>query len=144
MPYDRKRPPLDPCPVEAVLSIVSGKWKARVLYLLSLDALTFGQIRKATPGLKQQVLSSLLKELEADGIAERARDDGPGSLYRLTAEGSSLVAVLQTVAAWGQSRLARQGATWQPPTSPGRSRNAKEPGQPFGEPVRLATPPGAG
>jgi DNA-binding HxlR family transcriptional regulator len=150
MPYDRKRPRLDPCPVEAVLSIVSGKWKARVLYLLSLDALTFGQIQKATTGLKQQVLSSLLRELEADGIVERARDGAPGrtlgagSVYRLTAEGISLVAVLRTVAAWGQSRLARQGLVWAPPPSPGRARNAKEPRQPFGEPARLATPPGAG
>jgi DNA-binding HxlR family transcriptional regulator len=146
MPYDRKRPRLDPCPVEAVLSIVSGKWKARVLYLLSLDALTFGQIQKATTGIKQQVLSSLLRELEADGIVERARDGtvGPGSVYQLTAEGISLIAVLETVAAWGQRRLAGQGFVWAPPASPGRSRNAKEPRQPFGEPARLATPRGAG
>lgn len=31
MAYSRKRPSLDPCPVETVLAIISGKWKVRVL-----------------------------------------------------------------------------------------------------------------
>ena len=42
MAYLRKRPALDPCPVETVLAMFAGKWKARVLYILSLDELAFG------------------------------------------------------------------------------------------------------
>ena len=52
MAYQRKRPAPDPCPVETVLKIVSGKWKVRVLHLPSLDELSFeltvnGELRQA-------------------------------------------------------------------------------------------------
>jgi len=127
MPYVRKRLPLDPCPVETVLSIVSGKWKTRIIYLLSLDALTFSELLKATKGLKQQVLSSALKELEADGIIERLpqADAGRRPAYRLTSEGLSLFPILTTIAEWGSARLARSGVFWVPPVSPRATTGAR-------------------
>jgi DNA-binding HxlR family transcriptional regulator len=126
MRYDRKRPVLDPCPVETVLSIVSGKWKVRVLYLLWLEAMTFGELRKATGGVSQQVLSSVLQELEADGIVRRARSAGGKmvSTYGLSAEGRDLVALLMPVAEWGNARLAERGIVWQPPVPPRRAMAA--------------------
>ena len=72
MAYNRKRPALDDCPVEAVLTIVSGKWKVRVLYLLSLDDLTFSEIRCSVGDVSQQVLSSVLKELIGNGAVRRS------------------------------------------------------------------------
>ena len=117
MPYDRKRPALDPCPVETVLAIVSGKWKVRILYLLSLERLSFGQLRKATAGVNQQVLSSLLKELEADGIIRRTRNSS-GSMYALTPDGHELVSLLTPVMDWGKTRLAKNGIDWTPPSLP--------------------------
>ncbi len=117
MPYDRKRPALDPCPVETVLAIVSGKWKVRILYLLSLDRLSFGQLRKATAGVSQQVLSSLLKELEADGIIRRTRNSS-GSMYALTPDGHELVSLLTPIMNWGKARLAKDGVVWTPPPLP--------------------------
>ena len=120
MQYVRKPLPLDPCPVEAVLSIVSGKWKTRIIYLLSLDDLMFSELLRATKGLKQQVLSSVLKELEADCIVARLplTDEGRRNVYRLTSEGQSLFPILKTIAEWGSARLARSGVSWAPPISP--------------------------
>jgi|GEM_PF-6953590 len=115
MPYRRKRPALDPCPVEMVLAIVAGKWKVRVLHLLSLDELSFGELRNSIGGVRQQVLSSLLRELVADGAIWHRKDTPERSTYGLTAKGRELVMLLTPLAAWGMHLLAEQGATWQPP-----------------------------
>jgi len=114
VPYDRKRPALDPCPVETVLAIVSGKWKVRVLYLLSLDRLGFAELRKATAGVSQQVLSSVLKELEADGIIRRTRTDA-GSAYAVTADGRELVSLLTPVMDWEKRGLRKTASSGRRP-----------------------------
>ena len=116
MAYHRKRPALDSCPVEAVLTIVSGKWKVRVLYLLSLDDLTFSEIRYSVGDVSQQVLSSVLKELIESDAACRSRTDSPRQFrYGLTVKGRELVALLMPLATWGSQLLSQRGASWKPP-----------------------------
>jgi DNA-binding HxlR family transcriptional regulator len=115
MAYRRKRPALDPCPVETVLAIVAGKWKVRVLHLLSLDELSFGELRNSIGGVRQQVLSSLLQGLIADGAVRHRKTTPERSIYGLTDKGRELVLLLTPLAEWGLQLLAEQGATWQPP-----------------------------
>lgn len=116
MAYNRKRPALDDCPVEAVLAIVSGKWKVRVLYLLSLDDLTFSEVRYSVGDVSQQVLSSVLKELIASGAVRRSGTvSSRQTRYGLTAKGRELVALLMPLAVWGNKLLSRSGAAWKPP-----------------------------
>ncbi|MBR1215331.1 helix-turn-helix domain-containing protein [Bradyrhizobium sp. JYMT SZCCT0180] len=116
MTYNRKRPALDDCPVEAVLAIVSGKWKVRVLYLLSLDDLTFSEVRCSVGDVSQQVLSSVLKELIGNGAVRRSGIVSPRQIrYGLTAKGRELVALLMPLAEWGSKLLGQSGANWKPP-----------------------------
>jgi DNA-binding HxlR family transcriptional regulator len=116
MTYNRKRPALDSCPVEAVLTIVSGKWKVRILYFLSLDDLTFSEIRTSVGDVSQQVLSSVLKEFIDGGVACRLGTDSPRQIrYGLTAKGRELVALLMPLAEWGSKLLGQSGANWKPP-----------------------------
>jgi DNA-binding HxlR family transcriptional regulator len=115
MAYQRKRPAPDPCPVETVLKIVSGKWKVRVLHLLSLDELSFGELRNSITGVRQQVLSSLLRDLMADGAVQHRKMSAERSIYALTDRGRELVVLLTPLAEWGNHLLAEQGVTWQPP-----------------------------
>lgn len=133
MAYNRKRAPLDPCPVEAVLAIVSGKWKVRILYLLSLDELAFSEIRQSVGGIRQQVLSSVLKDLIASGVACRTEAAAPReSIYRLTAKGRELVDLLMPLAKWGNNLLIERGTSWKPPIpqrKPSRGNSAM-PGRP--------------
>jgi DNA-binding HxlR family transcriptional regulator len=116
MPYRRKKPPLEPCPVETVVAMFSGRWKVRVLYLLSRQDLAFNEIKAATGAVSQQVLSNLLRELEADALVART---GTATLrvscYRLTPKGHTLVRLLAPVAAWGTELLSEQGLIWNPP-----------------------------
>ena len=116
MAYKRKRPPLDPCPVESVFRIVAGKWKVRVLYLLSLEDLAFGELRHSIGGIRQQVLSSLLQDLIADGAIWRAAHaSSERATYGLTGRGRELVVLLTPLAEWGSKLLAEQGVVWEQP-----------------------------
>src|SRR4051812_2702942 len=125
MAYNRKRPALDDCPVEAVLAIVSGKWKVRVLYLLSLDDLTFSEVRCSVGDVSQQVLSSVLKELIASGAARRSGTVSSRQIrYGLTAKGRELVALLMPLAVWGNRLLSQRGAKWKPPEIKRRPQRA--------------------
>ena len=118
MAYRRKRPDLDPCPVESVLKIVAGKWKVRTLHLLSLGELSFGELRHSIAGVRQQVLSSLLRDLIADGAVWHRKVSPERSIYGLTDKGRELVVLLTPLAEWGTGLLAEQGFTWRPPQSP--------------------------
>lgn len=117
MAYERKRPALDACPVEEVLAVVGGKWKARILYQVAQTPQTFAELRRGLPGITQQVLSEQLRGLESDGIVSRRRTElgkTGFSRYTLTAEGQSLMPVLEAVSQWGIGRLARRGIDWAP------------------------------
>jgi len=124
MPYRRKRSAPDPCPVEIVVSMISGKWKARVLYLLAQGDLTFGEIRASVGSVSQQVLSNLLRELETDRVVERTRADSAlTSGYRLTPKGRQLFHLLLPLAEWGNQLLSEQGVRWDPPLPIRNKRN---------------------
>ena len=117
MPYRRKKPPLDPCPVETVIAMMSGKWKVRVLYMLSQQDLAFSAIKAATGAVSQQVLANLLRELETDALVARAGTAASRvPRYRLTPKGHILVRLLVPVAEWGSELLSEQGLIWQQPT----------------------------
>ena len=134
MTYNRKRPALDSCPVEAVLAIVSGKWKVRVLYLLSLDDLTFSEIRYSVGDIRQQVLSSVLKELISSGLACRSGTVSPRQIrYGLTKTGHEMVVLLMPLAIWGNKLLSQSGIHWKPPQiQRGPRREHRRPGAPPG------------
>jgi len=133
MAYMRKRPALDPCPVETVLAMIAGKWKARVLYILSLEALSFGEVRSSVGDIRQQVLATVLAEMTASGIVRRNEDSSAKETrYALTQRGVELVRLLLPVAEWGVRLLAEQGESWRPPLiqrKPLRSGGAHEIGR---------------
>jgi DNA-binding HxlR family transcriptional regulator len=119
MPYQAKRAPLEPCPVEEVVAIIAGKWKARILYLLSLEPHSFAELKRGLRGIRQQVLAAQLKGLVQDGIVgqERVVSGKTGfSRYSLTEEGVRLIPVLTVISDWGQSRLRLRGVVWTPPS----------------------------
>jgi DNA-binding HxlR family transcriptional regulator len=116
--YRPKREPLPPCPVENALAVVAGKWKARILLLLSNDALRFSDLRRNLEGITQQVLSAQLNAMERDGIVLRSPvSNNPlaGSPYALTEDGRSLLAALEVLSEWGMARLRLSGQKWDRP-----------------------------
>jgi DNA-binding HxlR family transcriptional regulator len=93
-----------PCPVTTTLSVIGGKWKPIILYIIREETKRFGEIRKMIPLITQKMLTQQLRELEEDGIIDRRVYPvvPPKVEYSLTAHGRSLMPILEAMAVWGR------------------------------------------
>ena len=58
--------------LSALTAIFDGKWKLFVLFELAYSGeMTFGQIHRAIPGIRQKGLTSALRSLEAAALVHR-------------------------------------------------------------------------
>lgn len=105
--------PLDPCPVEATVSVLSGKWKPQILFHLLRGTRRFGELRKRLPQITPQLLSIHLRDLERAGVVSRHvyAEIPPRVEYSLTEFGRSLEPILLMMVQWGEHYLNRQGRT---------------------------------
>ena len=91
------------CPLEYGLAIFGGKWKSRIVCVLSAnEKLRYSQIRREMYNITDAVLASTLKDLIKDGIIERKSYDEipPKVEYSLTQKGKSVVPILQSICQW--------------------------------------------
>jgi DNA-binding HxlR family transcriptional regulator len=109
-----RRPPFVPsaCPVDRTLRVLSGPWKALILYNLRLGPRRFNELRRLIPAITQRMLTQHLRELEADGILHRHVHEvvPPHVEYSLTPLGLTLLPILDAMAVWGLHRLAEDAA----------------------------------
>lgn len=64
------------CPLEYGLAIFGGKWKSRIICVLSAnEKLRYSQIRKEMYNITDAVLTTTLKDLIEDGIINRKSYD---------------------------------------------------------------------
>ena len=91
------------CPVETTLKVLSGKWKANILFQLLPGTRRFGELRRLMPGVTQQMLTAHLRELERDGIIHRKiyAQVPPKVEYSLTPLGRRLGPVFDKIYEWG-------------------------------------------
>jgi DNA-binding HxlR family transcriptional regulator len=107
MAIPQNHPPA--CPVEACLGLLSGRWKALLLWKLGRGgAMRFGALRRALPSASKKMLVQRLRELEKDGlVAREILAESPIAVaYALTARGASLTPILEASAAWTARDLA--------------------------------------
>ena len=99
------------CPIEATLDLIAGKWKARILCYLSMGTSRYNGIKRAFPRVTQKMLTQQLRELETDGLINRAvfAQVPPKVEYTLTPFGESLLPVIKAMADWGTTHLKCQG-----------------------------------
>lgn len=93
------------CPLSQALAMLSGKWKLRILCGLMVDGtLRYTDIKKRVDGITPAVLSSSLKELEADGLIKRRHyAEVPIRVeYSLTKKGEELWPILHRLAHWAR------------------------------------------
>ncbi|NEW27660.1 winged helix-turn-helix transcriptional regulator [Nocardia cyriacigeorgica] len=120
MPITR-RPGAYTCGLDATLSVLNGKWKLLILWPLSERPRRFGELRRAVPGVTEKVLTTQLRELEADGIVHReVYDEVPPRVeYSLTPLGALLNDALLPLEAWGREHL-MGGTPHSSPADPSR------------------------
>lgn len=91
------------CPLEYGLAVFGGKWKSRIICVLSAkEKLRYSEIRKEMYNITDAVLAATLKELITNGIiARRSYDEIPPRVeYSLTEKGQSVVPILQSICQW--------------------------------------------
>ncbi|MBA4355753.1 MAG: MarR family transcriptional regulator [Novosphingobium sp.] len=79
VPIEENRPilknqqvkPEDYAELRRALTLISGKWKLEILWLLYHRAHRFGELLRTIDGVTQHMLTRQLRELEADGLVTR-------------------------------------------------------------------------
>ena len=92
------------CPVTPVLLLLQGKWKSQVLYELCVnDIVRLGQLKKNLPGITNTMLTSTLRELEADGVIVRKQfnEIPPHVEYSFSQKGKDLMPIFYAMMNWG-------------------------------------------
>lgn len=95
------------CPVEAALDIIGGKWKAILLFHILDGTKRFNELGRLLPGLTPRMLTTQLRELEADGVITRTiyPQVPPKVEYSVTSFGRTLQPLLQELAAWSETHV---------------------------------------
>ncbi len=91
-------------PFGYTMSVIGGKWKMIILYLLAeKQTVRFNEMKRQLGGITFKTLSSQLKELEADGMVQRKEypQVPPKVEYSLTDKAKTLLPVLEQLCDWG-------------------------------------------
>jgi len=102
------------CALTAALAAMGGRWKLFILYRLAPGPLHFAALRRSLPEMSAKVLAQQLREMQADGLVDRApRGPVPAPVvYALAPHGRSLLPVAEAIRCWGlahQDFRARSG-----------------------------------
>ena len=91
------------CPIRNVLSRFSDKWSLLILInLQGKEKMRYKELMNSIPDISQKMLSSTLKQLEADHflIRKAYAEIPPRVEYSLTEMAKSLMPVLNTMIDW--------------------------------------------
>jgi DNA-binding HxlR family transcriptional regulator len=100
------------CPVEGTLQLIDGKWKGVVLFHLLGGTMRFNELRRRLQNCTQRMLTTQLRELEADGLVHRKvyPEVPPKVEYSLTPRGRTLEPVITALRAWGEKNVLKPAA----------------------------------
>ncbi len=99
------------CPIEYGLDIFGGKWKSRIICVLSAaDVMRYNEIRNELGNITDAVLAAMLKELIADSLISRKQYNQipPKVEYALTDKGRSVLPILQSICHWSRQQTEDQ------------------------------------
>ncbi len=91
-------------PFGYTLSIIGGKWKMVIIYILAENQpVRFNDLKRQIGAITYKILSSQLKELEADGMVNRKEypQIPPKVEYSLTDKAATLLPILEELCEWG-------------------------------------------
>ena len=91
-------------PVERALKVISGRWKAVILYHLYQAPCRLSDLERFIPEASQKVLIGQLREMEAHGVLTRTSSEQAVArlCYAITPLGESLKPILLALCDWGR------------------------------------------
>jgi len=111
MKYEPKTEKEIMCPIEYGLDIFGGKWKSRIICVLSsASVMRYNSIRTELGNITDAVLAAMLKELLADELISRKQYEEipPKVEYALTEKGKSVLPILQSICHWSRKQTKDQ------------------------------------
>ena len=93
------------CPVETTLLLISNRWKVLIIRELLTGTKRSGELKKSIGHISQKVLTSNLRDMEANGLVKRDvfAEVPPHVEYSLTELGMSLKPILDSMYVWGEN-----------------------------------------
>lgn len=106
-PLAVSRKEISPCPIDAMLSVVDGRWKGTILWRLLDGPMRTSELRRSIPEITERMLIRHLQDLVRDGVLLRHQEKTvpPCVRYSISKYGWTLVPVLETICAWGRTHL---------------------------------------
>nr|WP_236000167.1 helix-turn-helix domain-containing protein [Bradyrhizobium uaiense] len=106
------------------LSVLAGKWKGDILWQLVDRKRRFGELRQSIPGVTQHMLTTQLRDLEANGLVKRTvyPEVPPRVEYEMTPSAKALKPVFDELYRWAQEHgfpTSAQGAAHPKPEPSG-------------------------
>lgn len=95
------------------MTLIHGKYKMYILYtLMGFEKVRFNEMKRYIKGISFKMLSTSLKELEADGLIHREEypQVPPKVEYSLTDTGRSLIPILDSICSWGLEHRKNEGS----------------------------------
>jgi len=92
------------CPINYTLSIVQGKWKWAILWLIyQSEVIRYGKLKEKLQFIAHKTLSQQLKELENSELIHREQYNviPPKVEYTLTEKGKAVIPILELLSQWG-------------------------------------------
>lgn len=93
------------CPhFHAAIELIGKRWTGAILCALTEGPLRFGELARAVPGLSDRLLSQRLRELEDEGLVERAVESATPVrvTYSLTEKGAGLGPAIGELKQWAR------------------------------------------
>ena len=101
---------ISPCPIDVTLSVIDGRWKGTIMWLLLDGPMRTSELRKSIPEITERMLLRHLREMTDSGILDRHQEQGlPLRVrYSLSPYGLTLLPVLDLLCTWGREHLKRE------------------------------------
>ena len=102
---------------DAVLRLITGKWKTDILWALGGGKQRFGELMRAMPGITQHMLTAQLRDLERHGLVTRTAypEVPPRVEYELTPAATALRPVFQSLVEWAARHSAELNLSCEKP-----------------------------
>jgi DNA-binding HxlR family transcriptional regulator len=109
------------------LRVLAGKWKSEILWQLVQRKYRFGELRQSIPGVTQHMLTTQLRDLEAEGLVKRTvyPEVPPRVEYEITPSAKALRPVFDELFRWSQQHGFPTGP--QPKTLPAKQKGKSRP-----------------
>ncbi len=91
------------CPLTMAMDVISGRWKAVILYRLIHQDMGFHELHRSIVGVSEKVLARQLSALAKDQLIEKQKQALPEkTVYSLSERGHRLKPILLDLSGWAK------------------------------------------